>query len=243
MLGVCIGIPIVGITFFVVFQYRESNTKAKYNPNWTSNKLLTTIWWLVPAVFIIVMGVITWITAHELDPYRQLQSSVKPIVIQVVALRWKWLFIYPEEKIATINFIEFPVNTPVNFQLTADAPMNSFWIPSLGGQIYAMAGMVTQLHLLALKQGDFPGSAAEISGAGFAGMNFIARSTSKENFNQWTHMVKKTGKPLTLSIYNVLAQPSTYNSRSYYYYADENLYNEIIQKFMAPQGKTEMMGM
>lgn len=243
ILGACIGIPIVGTTFFVVFHYRASNTKAKYNPNWTSNKLLTTIWWVVPTIFILCLGGITWITAHQLDPYKQLQSTAKPVVIQVVALRWKWLFIYPQEKIATVNFLEIPVNTPVNLQLTADAPMNSFWVPSLGGQIYAMAGMVTQLHISASTQGDFPGSAAEISGKGFAGMNFTVKSTSQEKFNQWVKVVQQTGKPLTVSSYNVLAQPSMYNPRAYYYYADEDLYHKIIQKFMAPQEKTVMPDM
>lgn len=240
ILAICIGIPIVITIFLVVFRYRQDNPKAKYNPDWSSSKLLTAAWWVTPTIFILILGTITWISAHQLDPYRPLSSKVKPVTIQVVALRWKWLFIYPQQKIATVNFIEFPVNTPINFQLTADSPMNSFWIPSLGGQIYAMAGMVTQLHLLATHQGDFPGSAAEISGKGFSGMDFVVRATTQEKFNQWVKTIIKTGKPLTLASYNFLAQPSQDNPPAYYYYVDTNLYNEIIQKFMVPSGKIVM---
>jgi cytochrome o ubiquinol oxidase subunit 2 len=243
ILAACIGIPVVGIVFFVVFHFSEDNKKSKYNPNWSSSKFLTAVWWVVPTLIILFLGIINWKTAHQLDPYKPITASAKPITIQVVALQWKWLFIYPEQRIATVNFIEIPVNTPVNFQLTADAPMNSFWIPSLAGQIYAMAGMTTQLHILASKQGDFPGGAAEINGEGFSGMNFTVRSTTHENFDKWVTTVQKTGEPLTLSSYNKLSQPSTYNPRAYYYYADRNLYNEVIQKFMAPSERMMMPGM
>jgi len=239
ILGACIGILVVAFTFFVVFQYREDNKNSKYNPHWSSSKLLSALWWIVPSILILFLGIINWKTAHQLDPYKPI-STAKPMTIQVVALRWKWLFIYPQQAIATVNYIEIPVNTPIHFQLTADAPMNSFWVPSLGGQIYAMAGMSTQLNLLASKQGDFPGSAAEISGDGFSGMNFTVRSTTQEKFDQWVRNVQQSDTPLTLSTYDELAQPSTYNSRAYYYYADRNLYNEIIDKFMAPSEKTMM---
>src|SRR5579885_1200660 len=190
ILAMCIGFPVVGLTFFTVFTYREGNKKAKYTPGWESGKKLTLIWWSILTVIVIFLAVITWKTAHELDPYKPITSSVKSITVQVVALRWKWLFLYPQQQIATVNFLEIPVNTPVNFQLTADnAPMNSFWIPSLGGQIYAMAGMVTQLHLMAKTLGDFPGGAAEISGKGFSGMDFTVRSTTQTNFTTWVDTV------------------------------------------------------
>ncbi len=243
ILGMVIGIAVVGFAFFIAFTYREGNKKAKYSPDWESGKKLTLVWWSIPTVIVLFLAGITWETAHQLDPYKPINSLVKPITIQVVALRWKWLFIYPEQSIATVNFIEIPVNTPINFQLTADAPMNSFWIPSLGGQIYAMAGMVTQLHLMSSTKGNFPGSAAEISGQGFSGMNFTVRSTAQEAFNTWVQMIQKNGKPLDLSSYNTLAQPSSNNPPAFYFYADKNLYNEIIMKYMEPSGKMNMKNM
>ena len=123
--------------------------------------------------FVFILAVITWKSTHALDPSLPLQSDKKPITIRVVALRWKWLFIYPEQNIATVNFIQFPIATPINFELTADGPMNSFWIPELGGQIYAMTGMQTKRHLMANAIGEFSGAAAEINGKGFSGMKFI----------------------------------------------------------------------
>lgn len=240
ILGASIGIPVVLITFFIVFQYRDDNKKSNYSPNWSSSKLLTALWWIVPSILIIFLSIVNWKTAHQLDPYKSINAAAKPITIQVVALRWKWLFLYPEQNIATVNFLEIPVNTPIHFKLTADAPMNSFWIPSLGGQIYAMSGMSTQLQLLASKQGDFPGGAAEISGEGFSGMNFKVRSASLEQFDQWVNKLQRTDNVLTSNSYAQLAKPSMYNSPVYYYYADTNLYNEIIQKFMAPPAKTVM---
>lgn len=243
ILAACIGIPIVLTTFFIAFRYRKNSTKSSYTPSWSGGKFLVILWWSAPTFLIIIFSVITWKTAHFLDPYRPLSSSQKPITIQVVALDWKWLFIYPQEKIATVNFVEFPVNTPINFQLTADAPMNSFWIPSLGGQIYAMSGMVTQLHLSASTIGEFPGGAAEINGKGFSDMKFNAKSVSKKDFDKWVNSIQTTAKPLTLSSYNQLAQPSTDEKMVYYIYADSNLYNEIVGKYMSPSGTIDMSHM
>ncbi|HXS15423.1 MAG TPA: COX aromatic rich motif-containing protein [Candidatus Saccharimonadales bacterium] len=240
ILAVCIGIPTVIATYFLAFHYRKGSKNAAYSPNWTGGKLLVIVWWTLPTLLIIIFSVITWKTTHLLDPYRPLASQQKPITIQVVALDWKWLFIYPSEKIATVNFIEFPVNTPVNFQLTADGPMNSFWIPSLGSQIYAMSGMVTQLHLSASTIGEFPGSATEINGKGFSGMKFIAKSSSKKDFDIWVQSVQKSGKPLTLSSYDVLSSPSMYNKVVYYRYIDTKLYAEIVARFMTPTGSISM---
>lgn len=234
ILAAFIGISVVGITFFIAFRYKDGNLKRKYLPDWTGGKILVAVWWAIPIIFVLILSIIIWKTAHEVDPYKPIASNNPPIIIQVVALPWKWLFLYPQQKIATVNFIEFPVNTPINFQLTADAPMNSFWIPSLGGQIYAMAGMVTQLHLLANKTGDFPGGAAEMSGEGFSDMNFIARSTSKEDFDTWIKNVKRSKKKLNFFQYNNLAQPSTNSPQAFYVLSDNDLYNKIVMKFMSP---------
>ncbi len=138
-------VPVFLLTFGIAWRYRATNTKAKYTPNWDHNIVLETIWWTVPTLLILILGGIIWKSSHELDPFKPLASTNEPMIIQVVALDWKWLFIYPDQQIATVNYVEFPENTPVQFHITADAPMNSFWIPQLGGQIYAMAGMSTQL--------------------------------------------------------------------------------------------------
>jgi cytochrome o ubiquinol oxidase subunit 2 len=229
-----IAIPVVLITYFVAWKYRASNTKATYAPTWTGNNLLKSSYWLFLGSLVILFGVVVWKAAHELDPYKPLASANTPITIQVVALEWKWLFIYPEQHIATVNYVAFPVNTPVTFKLTADAPMNSFWIPSLSGQIYAMAAMETQIHMMANKIGDYPGGAAEINGSGYAGMRFVAHASSQADFDTWVEGVKKSPKTLDLATYNKLSEPSEYTPATYYSTVDKDLYNSIMMKYMKP---------
>ena len=129
------------LTFIFSWKYRSDNTKAKYDPDLVDNRLAEYLWWGIPFVFTVIVGVLTWVKTYQLDPYKPLEHDKKPMTIQVVALQWKWLFIYPEEKIASVNFLQFPKDVPIHFEITADAPMNSFWIPHLGGQIYAMPKM------------------------------------------------------------------------------------------------------
>jgi cytochrome o ubiquinol oxidase subunit 2 len=155
----------------------------------------------------------------------------------VVALDWKWLFIYPEQGIATVNFIQFPAQTPVRFVITADAPMNSFWIPELGGQIYAMAAMKTQLHLIANKPGIFKGLSANFSGEGFAGMKFLAKASSDEEFAQWVEGVKQSGASLGAAEYKQLVKPSSDQPASYYVLTGKNLFDQIVMQFMVPNEK------
>lgn len=227
-------IPVVFFTFFIAWRYRASNTKATYAPDWDYNLLAESLWWGVPCLIIIALAVITWRTTHELDPFKPLRSDKKPVTIQVVALQWKWLFIYPEHNIATINYIQFPEKTPINFQLTADAPMNSFWIPQLGGQIYAMPGMRTKLHLIADTTGSFRGSSANLSGEGFSGMKFTATSSSQADFDTWVQSVKKSPKQLDLDEYKKLVEPSENNPVSTYVLKEEDIYNWIVMKYMIP---------
>lgn len=229
-----IGISLIAITFFVVFRYKDGKKKRTYKPDWSANEKMLLPLWMFACLFVAGISLIIWETAHATDPYAAIPSSVKPITIQVVALQWKWLFIYPKEKIATINFIEIPVNTPIQFQLTADAPMNSFWVPRLGGQMYAMAGMVTQLHLVANQIGSFPGGGAEMSGAGFSGMTFTVKSVTKQAYATWVAKVQKSPRQLQATTYAQLAKPSSYNPVTLYRYTDENLYNDIIMQFMGP---------
>jgi cytochrome o ubiquinol oxidase subunit 2 len=154
--------------------------------------------------------------------------------IQVVALQWKWLFIYPEEKIATINFIQIPKDTPVHFEITADAPMNSFWIPSLGSQIYAMPKMKTELHLIADSEGDFRGCSANISGEGFSGMTFITRASSADDYKKWVQTAKKATLSMDWNAFNKLVEPSSYNPVAFYKLADPTLFDKILMKYMEP---------
>lgn len=232
ILGLFVVIPVFVMLFYVAWKYHEGNTKAKYNPNWDNNKIIESIWWGIPCAIILVLGVVTYFSSHELDPFKPLTSEVKPIKVQVVALQWKWLFIYPEQQIATINDVRFPVGTPVNFELTSDAPMNSFWIPSLGGQIYTMNGMSTKLHLQAHEIGDYGGSSANISGEGFASMRFIARATSSADFDKWVLETKQTGEPLGEGEYDKLNDPSIEKAYRYLKLEKSDLYDTIIKKYM-----------
>ena len=236
-LSLLIVVPVFIMTFVFAWKYRANNSKAKYMPEWDSNKKLEFVWWTIPIVIILILSIVTWKTSHSLDPYKKLESSVKPLTVQVVAMDWKWLFIYPEQNIASVNELNIPINTPINFEITADAPMNSFWIPQLGGQIYAMAGMQTKLHLIADKPAVYDGSSANLSGQGFAGMDFKTNATTKTEFENWVAKSQESSSYLSWAEYQKLAEPSTNNSVEIYSLKDNNLYNEIIRKYMEPTFK------
>lgn len=235
LLMMVLAVPVYILTFIIAVKYREGNKKAKYAPELKPGKLFEAMWWVVPTIIILILAVINWKSTHELDPFRPLQSDKKPILIQVVALRWKWLFIYPEQNIAAVNFVQFPAKTPINFELTSDAPMSSFWIPSLSGQIYSMTGMGTKIHMMADSSGDFHGSAAEINGKGFSGMRFVARASSNEDFDMWVKKVREESRFLSLSEYKNLARPSENNPVVFYSSTEKDLYNKIIDKFSPSQ--------
>jgi cytochrome o ubiquinol oxidase subunit 2 len=234
LLSLIVVVPVFTMLTLISLKYRESNHKThkiKYTPNWDGNKKIEIIWWVIPFVIIFVLSIITWNSSHDLDPFKPLNSRVKPVRIQVIALQWKWLFIYPEQKVATVNYVQFPVNTPVDFEITSDAPMNSFWIPQLAGQIYAMSGMSTQLHLMADKTGSYIGRSANISGSGFSGMTFSANTTSKEEFNSWVQNSGYNQNHLNLSSYNKLAAPSKNNRQTTYVLDEENIYTNVVEKY------------
>lgn len=237
-LSAIIVIPVYVLTFFIAWKYRASNKKATYQPKLDGNRKLEFAWWAIPCVIITILGVVTWKSSHTLDPYRPLKSSTKPIPVQVIALQWKWLFIYPEQNIATVNHLQFPTNTPLNFQITADAPMNSFWIPQLGGQVYAMAGMTTKLHLIANEPGDYTGSSANISGESFADMKFSAKATSQKVFDDWVRQIKRSPNRLNINEYDALTAPGTNSTPIYYGATEKGLYDTVINKYMkANQGQ------
>lgn len=224
--------PVLFLAFFVNWRYRARNTKAKYTPTWDRSPVAEVLWWGIPFAIIVVLAVITWKSSHELDPFKPLASETKPMTIQVVALQWKWLFIYPEKQIATVNFVQFPEKTPIHFEITADAPMNSLWIPQLGGQIYAMPGMKTELHLIATEMGSFNGSSANLSGQGFSGMRFIAKASSQEEFDQWAESLKASPRFLSHDEYNILAKPSENNPIASYLLKETDLFDRIVMKYM-----------
>lgn len=234
LLMLLIVLPVLVLTFVIAWRYRESNTKATYSPELSGNRTAEIVWWTFPLLIIVVLSGMIWKSSHDLDPFKPVAANKKPITIQVVALEWKWLFIYPEQNIATVNYVAFPEDTPVNFKLTSDAPMNSFWIPQLGGQVYAMAGMETQLHLMADEPGEFTGQSANLSGDGFAGMKFITKSTTDLEFNQWVDAVKLSSKDLTDGEYLKLSKASKNNPVVHYASKEKDLYDSIIGKYLSP---------
>lgn len=234
LLSLVVVLPVFGLMFYISWKYRASNTTAAYHPNWDRNRIIEAVWWLIPLALITVLAIITWVTTHKLDPFRPIDSNKKPVTIQVIALQWKWLFIYPEEDIATVNHIRFPVDTPVNFEITSDAPMNSFWIPQLGGQVYAMAGMQTKLHLIADKTGTYNGVSANISGAGFSDMTFTASATTQKEYEEWLRLVKQSPKTLDKATYEIIAEPTKANPVDYYSSSENDLYTRVIDKYMMP---------
>jgi cytochrome o ubiquinol oxidase subunit 2 len=234
ILMLLIVVPVVIMTIIIAWRYRASNTKATYTPNWAHSTTLEIIWWVVPCIIIAILAVLTWITSHTLDPYRPLDSKEKPLTIQAIALDWKWVFIYPEQGIATINYIEIPENTPISFEITSQGPMNSLWIPQLGGQIYAMAGMRTRLHLIADQAGVYDGGSSNYSGEGFAEMTFKVKAESTDEFTQWVKRVKQTPDILTTEKFNALLAPSSAEPVQLFSSVAPTIFTDEVMKFMMP---------
>jgi len=235
LLMLIIVVPVFAFAFTIAWKYRAGNPDKKYETELKHRPWKEIVLWLVPAALIAVLAVFTWNAAHALDPYRQIENGKPPLVVQVVALPWKWLFIYPEQGIAAVNFLEFPEQTPVHFELTADGPMDSpmgsFWIPQLGSQIYAMAAMQTDLNLIADSTGEYVGKDTEINGAGYAGMQFAAKSVSGADFDNWVSDVKAASTTLDGNAY---AAPSENNPPAFYASVEGDLFNSIMMKYMAP---------
>jgi cytochrome o ubiquinol oxidase subunit 2 len=227
-------VPVFVLAAFFVWKYRVGNSKGSHDPNWDHHRVAEILWWCFPFVIIVVLSVVTWKGCRDLDPFRPLASKQKPMTIQVVALDWKWLFIYPEQKIASVNFFQVPEQMPICFEITSDAPMNSFWIPELGGQVFAMSGMRTKLHLVADQEGDFRGCSANISGRGFSGMTFTAKASSQADFDHWVETIRRSSGQLNRPVYQQLAKPSEYHPVATYALQDEGLFDWIVMKYMMP---------
>jgi cytochrome o ubiquinol oxidase subunit II len=230
-------IPVIFMAFWFAWRYREGNN-AKYTPEWKHSTLLEIIWWTIPCIIILILGTVTWKTTHSLDPYKPLESQIKPVTVEVVSLDWKWLFIYPEYKIATVNYLKIPAGTPIDFRITAASPMNSFIIPQLGGQIYAMTGMTTQLHLIADAPGIYRGLATNYTGVGFAGMHFDTEATSSEDFLSWVKKVQSMPDRLTSATFWERLMPKSIDAPvSYFAQVDDGLFDEIVMHYMMPSSK------
>jgi cytochrome o ubiquinol oxidase subunit II len=235
LLSLVVIIPVFTLLGVIAWKYREGNKKATYLPNWGGNAYAEAVWWGIPCVLIGILSVVIWNSSHALDPYRPLESSKEPVNVQVVSLQWRWLFIYPDEGVASVNHFKFPEDTPVNFTISADSPMNSFWIPNLGGQVYAMNGMSTKLHLMAHKEGEFKGATANISGEGYSKMNFVATATSDVAYRNWIKQLRSEPQ-LDWGVYQELAKPVVDTSKKTYSLADRDLYAKIINKYMPDHG-------
>jgi cytochrome o ubiquinol oxidase subunit II len=217
LLMLLIIVPVIALTLFFAFRYRQSNTEATYAPDWHHSTRLELVIWGAPLLIIIALGAITWISTHKLDPFRPLDriaegkpvaADVKPLEVYAVSMDWKWLFIYPEQGIATVNELAAPVDRPIHFRFTSTSVMNTFYVPALAGMIYTMPGMETQLHAVINKAGAYDGLSAQYSGAGFSDMRFKFHGLTDEEFARWIESNKADGNKLTREGYLQLEQPS-----------------------------------
>jgi cytochrome o ubiquinol oxidase subunit 2 len=226
-------VPVFIMAALFTWYYRGTNRKARYTPNLAYYWPVEILVWGVPAAIIVWLGFHLWGNTHRLDPYKPIDTSVAPLEVEAIAQDWKWLFIYPGQQIAVVNELVFPVDKPLSIKITSDTVMNSFMIPALGGQIYAMAGMQTRLHLMADKPGKFYGRNVQYSGSGFANQQFHAIATSEEDFDAWVAKVKSGSGTLDASTYEELAKPSQKVPVTYYSGVEPNLFDKIIAKWRA----------
>lgn len=235
-------VPVIALTILFAWRYRKNNTEARYEPEWDHSTKLELVIWGAPLLIIIALGLITWITTHTLDPYRPLAridaerplpADHKPLIVEVVALDWKWLFIYPEQGIATVNELATPVDVPVRFKITASSYMNSFYIPALAGQIYAMPGMETKLNAVLNEAGTYEGFSANYSGAGFSDMRFKYHGMNEADFERWVQEVKAKGGSLDRAGYLQLEKPSEREPVRRYGNVDPELYHAILNRCVA----------
>ncbi|CDZ16345.1 Ubiquinol oxidase subunit 2 [Candidatus Johnevansia muelleri] len=221
-------VPVIIMIFIFAWKYRASNKNAKYTPNWSHSNKLESVIWLIPIVIIFILGILTWNTTHDLDPKKPI-SNITPIRINVVALDWKWLFIYPKEQIAIINEIALPVNVPVEFHVTSSTVMNSFFIPQLGSQTYAMYGMQNILHLFPNEIGTYTGISSNYSGKGFSDMKFRVIINSNTDFKSWIKKVKQNSKLFDFNAYKKIYESSIKNPVEYFNSIEPNIFEKIIK--------------
>jgi len=220
-------VPVIVLTCAFAWRYRASNTDAAYRPDWAYSGQIELVVWAIPAMVVILLSGVGWIGSHELDPARPLDSQVAPLRIEAVSLDWKWLFIYPDQRVASVNELTVPVGTPLEFTLTSATVMNAFFIPQLGSQIYTMPGMASRLNLLADRPGDYVGFSSHFSGDGFADMRFVVHAVPAADFPAWLASARGTGDALGAGAYTALAgagtvQPTLYRD------VDPALFGRIV---------------
>jgi len=220
-------IPVILATLGVAFWFRASNERARYRPNFEYSGRLELLVWSIPAMTVFLVGGVAWVGAHDVSPRKPIVSTVKPLRIQVASLDWKWLFIYPDQGVASVNRLTIPVGTPISLELTSSGVMNSFFVPQLGSQIYTMSGMVTRLHLQADQPGTYRGFSAQFSGEGFADMHFDADAVTSEKFTQWLDGVRSAGPELNAKTYADLVKPSAAVAPFTYRSVEPGLFDKI----------------
>jgi len=221
-------IPTIIATFAFAWWFRRGNAKAEYRPDWEYSGAIEMVVWSIPAMTIMLLGGITWIGSHDLEPSKPLQSQLRPVNIDVVSLDWKWLFIYPDQGIATVNQLVVPEGTPVNFRLTSATVWNSFFVPQFGSMIYTMPRMTTQLHLQADRPGVYDGLSSHYSGEGFSGMRFKAHVVAPQQFAAWAERARGKGPVLDAGGYADLSRPSSYVKPMIYGAVAPGLFDAIV---------------
>ncbi len=236
-------VPVILATFAFAWWFRASNGRATYRPDWAFSGQLELIVWAIPALVITFLGGIAWFGSHALDPYRALESKNAPVEVEVVSLDWKWLFIYPNEGVASVNQLVIPAGTPVHFRLTSSGVMNSFFVPQLGSQIYTMAGMTSQLSLQADEPGDYPGLSAQFSGDGFSDMQFNVRALAADGYAKWLAAAKADGPTLDTAAYATLAKQGSGIKPVTYRAVDPKLFEAVVNETAPPgEGPEEQPG-
>ena len=223
-------IPVIVATLVFAWWYRSSNTHATRSLDESYEGRVEFVVWSIPALTVILLGGVIWIGSHQLDPRAPIHASSDPLRVDVVALDWKWLFIYPDQGVAAVNQLVIPAGTPVHFRLTSATVMNSFFVPQLGSQIYTMGGMTTHLNMLAEQPGEYPGFSANFSGDGFSEMRFIAKAVPAGDFDRWAATARGTGSTLDDAGYAKLAKPSTAVPPATYRSVDPKLFERIVDR-------------
>ena len=238
-------VPVIFLTIWFAWKYRASNNEATYEPEWHHSATLETIIWTVPLIIVLILSGLTFVATHRLDPYlpisrisedKPIPENTKTLIIEVVALDWKWLFFYPEYGIATVNEISAPVDRPIQFKITSGSVMNSFYIPALAGQIYAMSGMETQMHAVINEEGVFDGFSANYSGHGFSKMHFKFHGLNTKGFEEWVEKVRSSeNEELASDTFLELEKKTVGHRITYYADVEENLYHDILNRCVAPK--------
>jgi cytochrome o ubiquinol oxidase subunit II len=242
VLMLIIVVPVIVLVVAFAWRYRASNINAKYMPDWERSTAVAAVMVLAPVAIVSILAVSAWESSHRLDPFKPIESDAQPVAIDVVALDWKWLFIYPQLRVATVNEIAFPTDVPVDFRITSASVMNSFFIPQLGSQIYAMGGMQTKLSLMASRAGRYAGLSANYSGGGFSDMKFQAIASDQPSYERWVAKVKAAPQSLTGGVYLALATPSEKHPVEYFSSVAPDLFDKVLHGTRHAPAAAAMLG-